>query len=236
MGGQFCVCTATFFVLTTKMQQVMRPTPGKVFFFPPHIHLLIHAHCISICFPPITSITQSQSFSQHIFHFSLPSLSFINLNISTPTEWLEANTTVAAEMSVLPYVCVCVFSLCFYVPPSLSAALSTADVKEMDPSSAVWSGTGVSQPQGSLGEQLPVEVCLNARGSVCPGLDSLAQIDMSVLLIVGLQEKEGKKLYKALLCIHYILVIQGDIALLLEIFVSEALNSYLHLKNALGYS
>lgn len=83
----------------------------KGLFFPPHIHLLIHAHCISICFPPITSITQSQSFSQHIFHFSLPSLSFINLNISTPTEWLEANTTVAAEMSVLPYVCACFFSL-----------------------------------------------------------------------------------------------------------------------------
>lgn len=135
----------------------------------------------------------------------------------------------AAEMSVLPDVCVCVFfSLCFYVPPSLSAALSTAGVKEMDPSSAVWSGTGVSQPQGSLGERLPVEVCLNARGSVCPGLDSLAQIDMSVLLIVGLQEKEGKKVYKVLLCIHYILVIQGDITLLLEIFVSETLNSYLH--------
>lgn len=133
-------------------------------------------------------------------------------------------------------MCVRVFSLCFYVPPSLSAALSTAGMEEMDPSSAVWSGTGVSQPQGSLGERLPVEVCLNARGSVCPGLDSLVQIDMSVLLIVGLQEKEGKKLYKALLCIHYILVIQGDIALLLEIFVSEALNSYLHLKNALGYS
>lgn len=34
-----------------------------------------------------------------------------------------------------------------------------------------------------------MEVCLNARGSVCPGLASLALMDMSVLLIAGLQEK-----------------------------------------------
>lgn len=65
---------------------------GALFFSTIHIHLLIHAHCISICFPPITSITQSQSLCEHIFHLSLFSLSFINLNISTPDDWFWTNT------------------------------------------------------------------------------------------------------------------------------------------------
>lgn len=68
---------------------------------------------------------------------------------------------------------VSLFSLCLCVSlPCLSAAISTAGVKETDPSSTVRSGSGVSPPQGSLGEWVPVEVCLNARGSVCPGLAS----------------------------------------------------------------
>lgn len=71
----------------------MTHTTGKVFFFffPLHIHLLIHAHCISICFSPITSITQSQSLSERIFHLSLSALLFINLNIPTPTKRFYAN-------------------------------------------------------------------------------------------------------------------------------------------------
>lgn len=162
---------------------------GKVFFFFFHIHLLIHAHCISICFPPITSITQSQSLSQHIFHLSLSSLSSINLNIRTPTERFQENTTVAAETSVLTRVCCFPLFSRLYVSPRLSAATCTAGMKETDPSSTVWSDTGVSPPQGSLGEWVPAEVCLNARGSVCPRLASLALMDMSVLLIVGLQKK-----------------------------------------------
>lgn len=91
------------------------------FFLFLHIHLLIHAHCISICFPPITSITQSQSLSQHIFHLSLSSLSFINLNIPTPAERFLANTTVAAETSVLPDVCCFLLFSSVFVPfPPLS--------------------------------------------------------------------------------------------------------------------
>lgn len=41
-------------------------------------------------------------------------------------------------------------------------------------------------PQGSLGEWVPVEVCLNAGGSICPRLPALALMDMSGLLIVEL--------------------------------------------------
>lgn len=84
----------------------------------------------------------------------------------------------------------CVVSLFFPSVSALCAVTSTAGVKETDPSSTVrQSGIGVSLPQGSLGEWVPVEVYLNARGSVCPGLASLALMDMSVLLIAGLQEK-----------------------------------------------
>lgn len=155
---------------------------------------------VSLQLPALLKVRVSPS-TFFIFHFP-HSHSLIWISQPRPSGWRQ--TQQWQQKWACSLMCVRVFSLCFYVPPSLSAALSTAGVEEMDPSSAVWSGTGVSQPQGSLGERLPVEVCLNARGSVCPGLDSLAQIDMSVLLIVGLQEKEGKKLYKALLCIHYI--------------------------------
>lgn len=89
--GQICVCTAAFPPQLQKMQEVMRHTPGRGLF---HIHLLIHAHCISICFPPITNITQSQSLSPHIFHLSLSPLSSINLNIRTPTERFRENAAV----------------------------------------------------------------------------------------------------------------------------------------------
>lgn len=80
----------------------------------------------------------------------------------------------------------CAFYLLFPLCASafLSAAGGSAGVKETDPSSTVWSGTGVSPPQGSLGERVPLEVCVNARGSICPRLASFALMDMSVLLIV----------------------------------------------------
>lgn len=106
---------------------------------------------------------------------------------------------------MLPDVC-CSPSLLFRLvvpPPSLSAAMSTAGVKETDPGNTVWSGSGVSPPQGSLGEWVPAEVCLNARGSVCPVLASLALMDMSVLLIVGLQEKNVYKLFYAFIILSH---------------------------------
>lgn len=125
----------------------------KVFFFFFHIHLLIHAHCISICFPPITSITQSQSLSQHIFHLSLSSLSSINLNIRTPTErFQEKNNGCGGNERAHSCVLFLSFLSCLYVSPRLSAATCTAGMNETDPSSTVWSDTGVSPPQGSLGE------------------------------------------------------------------------------------
>lgn len=170
----------------------------KCFF---HIHLLIHAHCISICFPPITSITQSQSLSQHIFHLSLSSLSSINLNIRTLTVRFQENPTLVAETSVLTDVC-CLppFLPRLSASPRLSVATCTAGIKETDPSSTVWSDTGVSLPQGSLGEWVPAEICLNARGSVCPRQASLALMDVSVLLIVGLQKKMCISFFMHSLC------------------------------------
>lgn len=160
---------------------------GQEGFF--HIHLLIHAHCISICFPPITSITQSQRLSQHIFHLSLSSLSSINLNIWTPTERFRKTQRMwwirARELMCF----VSFFSLCFCASPCLRTTTGTAGLKETDPSTTACSDTDVSLPQGSLGEWVPVEVCLNARGNVCPRLSSLALMNMSTLLIVGLLKK-----------------------------------------------
>lgn len=109
------------------------------FFFSSHIHLLIHADCISICFPPITSITQSQSLSQRIFHLSLSSLSSINLNIPTPTGPQSSGSRQTQQWRrkrACSLMCaVSLFSVC--VSPRLSAAISTAGVRETDPSSTV---------------------------------------------------------------------------------------------------
>lgn len=106
---------------------------GALFFSTIHIHLLIHAHCISICFPPITSITQSQSLCEHIFHLSLFSLSFINLNISTPDDWFWTNTQQPRRRRACSVMCgVHFFLLAFKVflkialsstSPALSPAL-----------------------------------------------------------------------------------------------------------------
>ena len=62
--------------------------------------------------------------------------------------------------------------------------------KETDPSSTLGPDNGVSLPWGSLGERVPVEARLNARGSVCPRLASPALMDVSFLLIAELGKKE----------------------------------------------
>lgn len=147
-----------------------------------HIHLQIHAHCISICFPPITSITQSRRPTQHIFHLSLFSLSFINLNIPTPAQHFTANTTEQGKRG-RSLICVIAFILSLLTAPWGVKEGNTSQQYSIGPS------PGVSLSQGSLGEWVPVEVCLNARGSVCPGLVSPSLMDVSALLIVRRQEK-----------------------------------------------
>lgn len=132
------MCLHCSFLCPNYKDAISNETCTRKVFFSFHIHLLKHAHCISICFPPITSITQSQSLSQHIFHLSLSSLSFINLNIAIPTERFQANTAVAAETSVLPDVC------CFpsFLSLSLCVSLPLCRCKhcgrEGDTSSMVW--------------------------------------------------------------------------------------------------
>lgn len=148
--GQFCVCTAAFPPQLQKMQEVMRHTPGRGLF---HIHLLIHAHCISICFPPITNITQSQSLSPHIFHLSLSPLSSINLNIWTPTERFRENAAVAAETSVFTDVCSFpLFPLRLCVSPGVSRVHCRRAGDRSRQRGSVVVTLVCPPPQGSLGE------------------------------------------------------------------------------------
>lgn len=173
---------------------------------------------VSLQLPALLKVRASPS-TFFIFHFPH---SHSLIWISQPQLSASWQTQQWRRKRACSLMCVVSFfsppSLCLSLP-SLSAAISTAGVKETDPSSTVWSGTGVSPPQGSLGEWVPVEVCLNARGSVCPVLAPLALMDMSVLLIVGLQEK---------MCISFFMHSLGCshigwhlIALVGEIFVVE---------------
>lgn len=121
----------------------MRHASGRDLF---HIHLLIHAHCISICFPPITSITQSQSLSPHIPHLSLSSLSSINLNMWSPTGHSQG-THQLQRKGACSLLVVC---RCSLVSLLLRAGKEASE--EIDPSSTPGPDNGVSLPQGSLGE------------------------------------------------------------------------------------
>lgn len=117
----------------------------------------------------------------------------------------------------------------------LPASIGTAGLKETDPGSTVWSGTGASPPQGSLGEWVPAEVCLNARGSVCPRLASLALMDMSVLLIAGMQEKKNVyTLFYAFIILRPCRATSHCPCALGEIFVLEKTVTALCIKAALS--
>lgn len=139
---------------------------------------------VSLQLPALLKVRASPS-TFFIFHFPH---SHPLIWISGPRPSGSRKTQRLRRKRACSLICVVsLLSLCF--SPSLYRYMHDTCMKETDPSSTVWSDTGVSPPQGSLGEWVPAEVCLNARGSVCPRLASLALMDMSVLLIVGLQKK-----------------------------------------------
>lgn len=158
---------------------------------------------VSLQLPALLKVRASTS-TFFIFHFphSHPLIWICRPQPSGSRRWRRKRA--CSLMCVVPLSSL---RLCVGLP----ASIGTAGLKETDPGSTVWSGTGASPPQGSLGEWVPAEVCLNARGSVCPRLASLALMDMSVLLIAGMQEK--KKCVYAFLCIHYPAAVQGDVSL-----------------------
>lgn len=168
----------------------MRHASGRDLF---HIHLLIHAAAflyVSLQLPALLKVTAFPC-TFFIFHFPF----------SHPLIWicgprLDACTQTHQLQRKGPCSLLCVAPL-----SSLSLLQAgKAGLKETDPSSTPGPDNGVSLPQGSLGEWVPVEVCLNARGSVCPRLAYPALMDVSFLLIAELGKKMNISFFMHSLC------------------------------------
>lgn len=171
----------------------------------PHFHLVIlHAHRVSVWSLQLPALLKVKESPGTFFFFRVSHSHSLIWISSAPPEQFQANTEV-----IVPPSCVfSTFPFLFFVcwTPSLAPLLEAQQQwRRLIPAVQCALATGVSAPQGSLGEWVPAEVCLNARGSICPRRASLALMDMSVLLlIVGLAEerKKGKEIRWLALCIH----------------------------------